>query len=47
MLVSIPFTGDEQAAVEDGQAALDQLLQHQRPDHPDWQLNQCQGQIRR
>lgn len=27
MLVSIPLTDDEQAAVEDGQAALDQLLQ--------------------
>ncbi len=26
MLVSIPLTDDEQAAVEDGQAALDQLL---------------------
>ena len=27
MLVSIPLTDDEQAAVEDGQAAVDQLLQ--------------------
>ena len=27
MLVSIPLTDDEQAAVEDGQAALDHLLQ--------------------
>ena len=27
MLVNIPLTADEQAAVEDGQAALDQLLQ--------------------
>ncbi|MDE1675094.1 hypothetical protein [Nocardia gipuzkoensis] len=27
MLVSIPLTDDEQAAVQDGQAALDRLLQ--------------------
>jgi hypothetical protein len=27
MLVSIPLTDDEQAAIEDGQAALDDLLQ--------------------
>jgi hypothetical protein len=27
MLVSIPLTDNEQAAVEDGQAALDHLLQ--------------------
>ncbi|MDV7246400.1 MULTISPECIES: hypothetical protein [Rhodococcus] len=26
MLVNIPLTDDEQAAVEDGEAALDQLL---------------------
>ncbi|MFI6729851.1 hypothetical protein [Streptomyces atratus] len=27
MLASIPLTDDEQAAVDDGQAALDQLLE--------------------